>query len=99
MKVKAIICQPMNGKTIEEIEQDRIYIKKMLESVGIETVNNIFDFENKSPIYYLAKSLELMSDADLVVFLPGWDNSRGCMIEFRVAKEYGKPIFIANYMN
>ena len=33
-----------------------------------------------------------MSEADAVVFMPGWENARGCRIEHEIALEYGKYI-------
>lgn len=46
--------------------------------------------ENKGPIFFLAKSIELLDKADAVVFMPGWQQARGCRIEETCAKEYGK---------
>ena len=42
----------------------------------------------------LASSINKLADADLVVFASGWENARGCKIEFEVAKQYGKRILI-----
>ena len=58
------------------------------------TVIDTFIEENapdnvNSGLWYLGKSLELLSDADIVVFAKGWRNARGCRIEFKCAKEYG----------
>ena len=38
---------------------------------------------------YLAKSLELLADADVAYFAPGWDKARGCRIENECAIRYG----------
>ena len=43
-------------------------------------------------IYYLSKSIEFIGKVDAVVFMPNWENARGCRIEHAVAKEYGKFI-------
>ena len=45
-------------------------------------------------MYYLAKSIEAMSEADIVIFANGWEETRGCRIEFEIAKQYGKEIAI-----
>ena len=58
-------------------------------NLKIEKANVLDISENKSPIYYLAKSIELLDKADAVVFMPGWQQYRGCRIEFQVAKDYG----------
>lgn len=38
---------------------------------------------------YLAKSLELLADADVAYFAKGWESARGCRIENQCAIEYG----------
>ena len=37
---------------------------------------------------YLAKSIELLDQADMVYFAKGWESARGCKIEHLVAHEY-----------
>ena len=41
-----------------------------------------------SPLF-LGKSLELLAQADVVYFAPGWADARGCRIEHLCAVEYG----------
>lgn len=41
------------------------------------------------PLWFLGKSLELLSTADVAYFAPGWDEARGCKIEHMCAVEYG----------
>ena len=41
---------------------------------------------------YLAKSLELLADADVAYFARGWEQARGCRIENQCAIEYGIEI-------
>lgn len=92
--MKIMISQPMRGKTKEEILKER---QKIMYESGIEeyeVIDTLFNFENKPPLYYLAKSIEAMSEADLVLFASDWENARGCKIEFEVAKAYGKMIMI-----
>ena len=91
--MKIMISQPMRGKTNEQIREERAELVKELEKQGYEVIDTVLDIsENKSPVYYLSKSLELLDLADAVVFMSGWENSRGCYIEFEVAKNYGKFI-------
>ena len=91
--MKIMISQPMKGKTNEQIREERAELVKQLEAEGHEVVNTVQDIsEGKSPIYYLAKSIEMMSEVDGVVFMTGYYNARGCRIEHDVAREYGKFI-------
>ena len=88
-----MISQPMKGKTNEQIREERADLVKGLEEEGYEVVDTVLDIsENKSPIYYLSKSIELLDQADAVVFMRGWQEARGCKIEYQIAKDYGKFI-------
>ena len=92
--MKIMISQPMRGKTEKEIREEREYVVKKLESEGHEVVDTIFNLEvpegHDEAIYYLSKSIEAMSKVDGVVFMPGWNMTRGCTIEHNVAQLYGK---------
>ena len=96
--MKVMISQPMNGKTNEQIIEERKSIVDLLEKEGHQIINTIFEIEAPEDVdtamYYLAKSIEAMSKADAVVFLPGWESARGCRIEYQAAQSYGKFIKI-----
>ena len=102
--MKAMLSQPMAGKTDEEIIATREKAIKVLESKGYEIVNTLFTDEwyNKEnmeqrgvvqiPLCFLAKSLENMSLCHAAYFCKEWENARGCRIEHEVAKAYGLEI-------
>ena len=102
--MKAMISQPMAGKTNEEIVTARNKAIKHLESLGHEIVNTLFTDEwygkekteergvVQIPLCFLAKSLENMSLCHVVYFAEGWENTRWCKIEHDVAKAYGLEI-------
>lgn len=91
--MKLFISQPMNGRSDEEILAERenaIEYVKVLTGEEVEVLDSLFDFpDGTHPLYSLAKSLEMLSQADLAYFCAGWDTARGCMIEHRCAVEYG----------
>lgn len=101
---KAMLSQPMAGKTDEEIVATREAAIKALEAEGYEIVNTLFTDEWYSsesmkergvvqiPLCFLAKSLENMSLCHAAYFCKGWENARGCRIEHEEAKEYGLKI-------
>lgn len=91
---KLFISQPMNGKTDDEILAVRANaIQAARDSLGeeVEVIDSFFKNApaEARPLWYLGKSLELLSTADVVYFAPGWEKMRGCCIENRCAKEYG----------
>lgn len=93
--MKVMISQPMNGKTQEQIEEERADLVKSLEDKGYEVVNTIFAEETPeedAALFYLAKSIDAMSKVDAVIFMKGWENARGCKIEHEIAVRYNKFI-------
>lgn len=94
---KAMISQPMAGKTREEILQVKEKAVKSLKEKGYEVINTYFEdfneseFKNK-PLAYLAESLKEMAKCDCVYFCKGWETTRGCKLEHFAAMEYGLDI-------
>lgn len=89
---KIFISQPMNGKTTEEIENERNYIiGRLKENECVEIIDSFFKDEpyEALPLWYLGESIKLMSEADVVFFCNGWQTARGCQIEHDCALEYG----------
>ena len=89
---KIFISQPMNGKTTEEIENERNYIiDKLRENECVEIIDSFFKNapHDTKPLWYLGESIKLMSEADVVFFCNGWQTARGCQIEHDCALEYG----------
>ena len=102
---KAMLSQPMAGKTNEEIVATREKAISALKEKGYEIVNTLFTDEWYSqdaiaergvvqiPLCFLAKSLENMSRCHAAYFCKGWENARGCRIEHEAAVAYGLEIF------
>lgn len=91
---KLFISQPMGGKNDEEILAVRKQaIEKASELVGepVEVIDSFFQSApvGVKPLWFLGKSLELLADADVAYFAPGWDDARGCIIEHDCAIAYG----------
>lgn len=94
--MKIMISQPMNGKTEEQIRNERAELVKELERQGHKVIDTIFaetpDEAQDKPLFYLAKSIDAMSKADAIIFMPGWEKARGCKIEHEIALKYNKFI-------
>ena len=91
---KLFISQPMKGKSDEEILREREKaITKAKETLGeeVELIDSFFQSApaDARPLWFLGKSLELLSTADIAYFAPGWEAARGCKIEHICAEEYG----------
>lgn len=104
MKKKAMLSQPMAGRTEQEIIAARDHAIAELERRGYEVVNTLFTDEWYSaekmtergvvqiPLCFLAKSLENMSLCHAAYFCHGWQNTRGCRIEHDAAVAYGLEV-------
>lgn len=102
--MKAMLSQPMVGKTEQEIVETRERAISALTEKGYEIVNTLFTDEWYSkeameargvaniPLCFLAKSLENMSLCHAAYFCKGWEQARGCRIEHEAAKAYGLTI-------
>ncbi len=83
----------MSGKTNLEIKRERRELVKELNKQGFEVLNTLLDLgDNATSLQYLAKSIEIMDSADIVLFMPNWEKARGCVIEHEVALKYGKYV-------
>lgn len=90
--MKVFISQPMNGKSDRMIREERQLVIDVCKENGLEVIDSVFDVGPGSAIKYLARSIELMDDADRVVMMKGWEKARGCRIEHEVAVAYGKEV-------
>lgn len=91
---KLFISQPMKGKTDEEILRERERaIESAQRNLGepVEVIDSFFQSApaDASHLWFLGKSLELLSTADVAYFAQGWEEARGCRIENLCAVEYG----------
>ena len=102
--MKAMLSQPMAGKTKEEIISTRERAIAVLKERGYEIISTLFTDEwysqesmkergvENRPLCFLAKSLENMSLCHDDYFCKGWEETRGCRIEHEAAKAYGLTI-------
>jgi len=102
--MKAMLSQPMAGKSEEEIKETREKAIEALKAKGYEVINTLFTDEWYSkekmeergvvqiPLCFLAKSLENMSLCHAAYFCKGWEQARGCRIEHDAAVAYGLTI-------
>lgn len=102
--MKAMLSQPMAGKSEEEIKATREKAIATLKEKGYEIVNTLFTdkwYSNEAmkdrgvvqiPLRFLAKSLENMSLCHAAYFCKGWEQARGCRLEHDAAVAYGLDV-------
>lgn len=94
--MKIYISQGMSGKTPQEIARDRA---EVAFGVGVRFADQKLTFAPKltqyidrQPVYSVAKALEQMDGAELVCFMPGWEEYPNCRLERQAAEIYGYRI-------
>ena len=102
--MKAMLSQPIAGKTEQEIRETREKAIAALEEKGYQVINTLFTDEwcsdenmrkrgvEQIPLCFLAKLLENMSLCHAAYFCKGWENARGCRIEHEAAEAYGRGV-------
>lgn len=93
--IRIFISQPMRDKSEEEIlaERERCIsiIKERYKNDDIEIIDSFIKEapDDATPLWFMAKSIELLSTADVAYFVEGWEKARGCRIEHECAISYG----------
>ena len=96
--MKVFISQPMRGLSEDQILEVQQEIKEAFLEVPKDPIEYPVEFldnynhpnlaADAHPLLYLGESIELMSEADLVIFVEGWDRARGCVIEHKICHYY-----------
>ena len=91
---KYFISVPMFNKTDREIQSAIDKCKSEIKKIDPDAqfLGSIITQELKCryvDVAYLAKSLEVLADADAAVFYGDYTKARGCLIEHRVCVAYG----------
>ena len=104
-KKKVFISLPMSGKREREIVDDKNVILEHLAHFSIyeDEIDIIDTYITDEPpegsnvrLWYLGKTIELLAQADIVIFARDWEKARGCRIERECAKIYHVPAIIIN---
>ena len=93
---KLFISQPMRGKTNEEIlavRQKAVEVAEKHLGEKVEVIDSFFQDApvDAKPLWFLGKSIEMLSTADVAYFAEGWDEARGCKVEWLCAESYEIP--------
>jgi len=95
---KLFISIPMRGYDDDEVRAAILGIKEFTERMYDREFDLIDSFIEEEPpdgvmqgAYYLGKSIQKLSTADICVFHPEWKNARGCIIEHMVCAMYDIP--------
>lgn len=82
---------PITGQDLEVTKTLFNSAQEAYEQNG-HTVFNPFNNglpDNATYFEHMRADLAMLLQSDVVVFLPGWENSRGCLVELQVASACG----------
>lgn len=70
-------------------------MKAALSRAGHKPVSPFDIYAGTHPEYadYLAADIRALMSADAILLCKGWQFSKGCRIEAKVAEEFGKEVF------
>lgn len=93
---KIFISQPLTGIPEETSTAQRLEAEEALRYYyKDEDLQFIHHTEKTAPkdvkskrLWYLGESITILANADAIAFLPGWESSLGCRIEFTISDEY-----------
>ena len=94
------LCGPITGLDPEECQRRFAEWEWKMVRLGYRTVNPVEldrDLENRlgrvpTREEYLRNDLYLMLTCDEILMIPGWTNSKGALLERKVAMECGIPV-------
>lgn len=99
-KFKVFLCLPMSGRTEEDILKEidemkeasiHYFLDKHPDCDIVYLANYIVeaDEESTNPVFLLGRGImKLMAQADVCLFSKNWKDSKGCKLEYEIAKTY-----------
>lgn len=91
--MKIYISLPITGQDIEAVEARIIFAKAVIRKKGHEPVSPLDQDTTQDYSVLMGNDIQKLLQCDAVLFLDGWENSRGCRLENAAAKIYNKQIF------
>lgn len=98
MAQKLFISLPMANMDPEAIRQEMQWACDIISNQlgeDFEIIDTVIEEDMpetaKYESYYLGKSIQAMTEADLVLFHPAWRHARGCVVEHMICAMYMIP--------
>lgn len=93
------VSLPMRGRDEIDIRNEMENLRELVEEDYDVEFDLLDTYEHGNPpddilhgnMWYLAKSIEMLTMADFVIFAPGWKNASGCIVEHMICALYDIP--------
>lgn len=92
--MKVYISLPITGHDIEEVEANCIYASGVIQAKGHTPVSPLDVSPDPDATYaeHMGRDISALLECDAVLFLEGYENSKGCRLEHAAAEIYNKQI-------
>ena len=89
---KVFVSLPMRGRSNEEIKQKMLEMHSYVKD-EYDLISTLLDTDDskKNNLWYLGRSIQLLGEADLVIFTQGWMDAPGCVVEMTACSQYSIP--------
>lgn len=93
-KPKVYISGPITGRDEKEYKNDFNSTELWLTGLGYDVVNPISDgiIEGWGWSDYMRRDIKQLCSCDYIYFIKGWENSKGCCLEYNIAFQLGIKI-------
>lgn len=93
--MKIYISLPITGHDIEEVEASCIYASGVIQRKGHTPVSPLEVSPDPDATYaeHIGTDITALLACDAVVFLDGYEYSKGCRLEYEAAVIYGKEMY------
>lgn len=91
---KVYVSLPISGYDIKDVKERAERATRYLAEKGYEAVTpfDVSPDENASYAEHMGRDIHALLDCDAVLFLRGWENSKGCQLERQAAIIYEKEM-------
>jgi hypothetical protein len=95
--MKIYISLPITGHDIDEVEARCIFTKAVIEKKGHIPISPLDVSSDPDATYaqHMGNDIAALLECDAVLFLEGWQLSKGCRLEYEVARIYQLKNFLS----
>lgn len=96
---KLFISIPMHGRSDDEVWMEMSIYHKRLQTLYdeiLDLVDNLHKDRPMNRVEMLGDSIQLMGGSDIILFAPGWADSKGCSVEHEIAIKYMKDKILSD---
>lgn len=93
-KMKVYISIPITGHLFRDVKKKAEQVKRTLSEKGHTPVSPLDLHGGKKKTYaqYIGRDIEALVECDAIFLCSGWQESKGCSLEYQAARIYGKII-------